>query len=124
LAVARVLVFVIGVDPEDLREILDVDRPGIGSIKTADGIGRRPVSGDPIGQSVDRFERHKINVRNIDPELGSEAHGGEFVFRNVGMAGRGKLDDPVAACAAHRNGETAILAPVLQGREFELNARE
>src|SRR5437868_2051515 len=97
-------IFLVGIDPADLREVLDVDRsPLIVSIEAAYGVGEgllpRPYA---CWKGVQLVTVVEPDLWDLDADRGGQRHHRVLVARHIAVGAVGELDDPVSSLAEGR----------------------
>ena len=101
-------VFVIGIDAEDLGEVLDMDGSAVREpVKALYGEGLSLQRTDPVGQVPDGIDIDELKRRHVHAHQSGERHHRVFVFGHTREFARGQLDDPGPAHATGRNGQPA-----------------
>ena len=120
-ACVALFVFVIGIDTEDLGEVLDMDGSAVREpVKALYGEGLSFQRTDPVGQVPDGIDVNELKRRHVHADQSGERHHRVFVFGHTREFPRGQLDDPGSADAAGRNGQPAPCR--LDGGKLQLHA--
>ena len=94
IAVARGVIFFLGVDAEDLREIFRVNWAVRCAVKALDRKGLSYEIADPLRQVCDRIDIDELNLRYIDADQSRQGKERILVLGYALKSQGGQFDDP------------------------------